>query len=125
MQQMPKPRGESNLLDFFRFSLKFSHKEKASLFPICKGLCLEILKEQNFMPCSSHEWMSMSCNLNNKGYIRILQNSVFIRKSPGEQMILVPRKLLLLHVCDRNRLRTKIDGLSAQHEPLRLWKSGA
>lgn len=77
------------------------------------------------MPCSSHKWISIPCNLNSKGYIKIVQNSVFIRKNPGEQMILVPRKLLLLHVCDCNRLRTKIDGLSVQQVPLRLWKSRA
>lgn len=40
-------------------------------------------------------------------------------------MILVPRKLLLLHICDCNRLRAKIDALSAQQAPWRLWKSRA
>lgn len=74
---------------------------------------------------SSHKWISISHNLNTKGYIRIVQNSVFIRKNPGEQMILVPRKLLLLHICDCNRLRAKIDGLSAHQVPWRLWKSRA
>lgn len=74
---------------------------------------------------SSHKWISISCNLNSKGYIRIVQNSVFIRKNPGEQRILVPRKLLLLHICDCNRLRAKIDGLSAHQVPWRLWKSRA
>lgn len=83
------------------------------------------MQKQNFMPCSSQKWISISCNHDSKGYIRIVQNSVFIRKNPGEQMILVPRKLLLLHVCDSNRLRTKIDGLSAHQVPLRLWKSRA
>lgn len=77
------------------------------------------------MPCSFHKWVSISCNLNSKGYIRIVQNSVFIRKNPGEQMVLVPRKLLLQHVCDCNRLRTKINALSAHWVPLRLWKSRA
>lgn len=77
------------------------------------------------MPCLSHKWIWMSCNPNSKGYIRIVQNSVFIRKNPREQMILAPRKLLLLHVCDCNRLRTKIDGFSAHQVPLRLWKSRA
>lgn len=111
---------------FVRFSLKFYHThKKLHPFPYVKDFVGIFLQEQNYMPCSSHKWISISYNLNSKGYKRILQNSVFIRKSPGEQMILVPRKLLLLHVCDCNRLRTKIDGLSAQQEPLRLWKSRA
>lgn len=122
---MHKTGRENNLTDFFSFNWKFYHIEKASSFPLHKELCQESLQKQNFMPCSSHEWISISYNLNSKGYIRIVQNSVFIRKNPGEQMILVPRKLLLLHVCDCNRLRAKIDGLSAHRVPLRLRKSRA
>lgn len=122
---MHRPGRESNLTDFFSFNWKFCHIEKASSFALPKELCQESLQKQNFMPCSYHEWISISCNLNSKGYIRIVRISVFIRKNPGEQMILVPRKLLLLHVCDCNRLRTKIDGLSAHQVPLRLWKSRA
>lgn len=122
---MAKPRGESMLPNLLGSVWNFTTYKKLHPFPYIKDFVRIFLQEQNFMPCSSHKWISISYNLNSKGYKRILQNSVFIRKNPGEQMILVPRKLLLLHVCDCNRLRTKIDGLSAQQEPLRLWKSRA
>lgn len=117
MQWVHKPERESNLTDSFSFHWKFYPLEQASPFPLHEELCQESLQKQNFMPCSSHKWISISCNHDSKSYIRIAQNSVFIRKNPGEQMILVPRKLLLLHVCDCNRPRTKINGLSAHQVP--------